>query len=510
MRQRASSKTQRRLKQQQIYNPYALTDDVYCEAPTFCINGPVTVIGLIQVVTILALSSFMFGSTLLFCAVLVVTIGLVTFYHSNTKAIQQGMGLKQTINRLLTLRQSALDYSLTLSIAQSNSKYKQQKQRTELQIAMLPSSPTPQKVVATMILNEEEALKIQEKRKIKQLVDIVSLMTLSRLNMMPLPKISLILRETTEALIMEKPRANSEPKQVLRSRPLLLLKAKVQNSGLAQEKTTQERPTCTVLKTSSKQEKKTTNVDAKATTTPFQQQTIAFEAPNVSAKKHIQPRVVLELKVAISSVLPKPKAAEVVSPTTTVNVEPVAFDVKPLRDFPKPKPLIEIAYGEPANERELVVTRKVLLYLNANAGSVVNLDEQDLEQESKCKQDVACEHKPEDFALSLEAFPPLSSPIVPQVSLSLPTTDVVEPNFLMDIELEPIVKPEKNMNGQSVLHPESVGSADLRSMVDELDAMRLELDAAMACCTSLLYEREKMSTLALLKLKPEEDTICCC
>ncbi|CAH0480635.1 unnamed protein product [Peronospora belbahrii] len=496
MRQRASSKTQRRLKQQQIYNPYALTDDVYCETPTFCINGPVTVIGLIQVVTILALSSFMFGSTLLFCAVLVVTIGLVTFYHSNTKAIQQGMGLKQTINRLLTLRQSALDYSLTLSIAQSNSKYKQQKQRKELQIAMLPSSPTPQKVVATMILNEEEALKIQEKRKIKQLVDIVPLMTLSRLNMMPLPKISLILRETTEALIMEKPQANSEPKQVLRSRPLLLLKAKVQNSGLAQEKTTQERPTCTVLKTSSKQEKKTTNVDAKATTTPFQQQTIAFEAPKVSTKKHIQPRV--------------PKAAEVVSPTTTVNVEPVAFDVKPLRVFPKPKPLIEIAYGEPANERELVVTRKVLLYLNANAGSVVNLDEQDLEQESKCKQDVACEHKPEDFALSLEAFPPLSPPLVPQVSLSLPTTDVVEPNFLMDIELEPIVKPEKNMNGQSVSHPESVGSADLRSMVDELDAMRLELDAAMACCTSLLYEREKMSTLALLKLKPEEDTICCC
>ncbi|RMX69566.1 hypothetical protein KXD40_000705 [Peronospora effusa] len=496
MRQRPSTKTlQRRLKEQQMCRSYALTDDVYCDPPAFHVGGLVTAVGVLQLVVALVFSGFVFGGTLFFCAVLLATVGVTLLHHSDGKASKQGLGLKQVMNRLLTLHRSALDYSLTLSIAQSD-EYKQTDSSKELQIAVVPSSFAPQKVVATMTLKDDEALRIQEDRKTKLCTDISPLVTLNRVHLLPLSTISSLLVKTTEALIMEKPRANSEPKQVLRSRSLLPLKAKGQNLDPVQEKTTQAGPTSAVLRTLAKQEKKTTLVQAKANTTRSQQKKAAPKAPTVSATKQSQLPAVLpkiEPGVAIPAVLP---TAKTVSPTTTANVEHVTSAVAPLPVFPKHKTLIEVVNGEAAIERDVVVTRKVLLYLNPNVGTVVNLDEQDhLEHEAECKQDVEREHEPEDFALSLEEFPPLSPPMVPQVSTSPPTAHVVEPNFLMDIELEPISKSEKKLISQSSLYLESVGNADLRSMMDELDTMRFELDAALACCTSLHHEVEKVSAL---------------
>ncbi|CAI5718344.1 unnamed protein product [Peronospora destructor] len=465
MRQRASPKTQRHRKQQQVCSSYTPTDDMYCDTPTFRVGGLVTAVGVLQLVVVLALSGFVFGGTLFFCAVLLATLGVTLLHHSDVKASKQGLGLKQAMNRLLALRRSALDYSLTLSIAQSDA-YKQMDSSKELQIAVVPSSFTPRKVVAIMARKEEEALRTQEKRKMK---------------------LSLLVK-TTEALTMEKPRANSEPKQVLRSRSLLSLKAKVQSLGPVQKKTTQARPTSAVLKTLARQEKKTTLVQAKAKMTRSQQKKAAPEALRASATKPSQLPAVLpkmEPEVVIPAVL---ATAKMVSPTTIANVERVASAVASLPVFPEHKTLIEVVNGEAAIERDVVVTRKVLLYLNPNAKTEVNLDEQDLEHEAECEQDVELEHEPEDFDLSLEEFPPLSPPMVPQVSMS---ADVVEPNFLMDIELEPISQSEEKLISQSSLYLESVGNIDLRLMMDELDAMCCELDAAMACCTSLLHEVEK-------------------
>lgn len=89
--------------------------------------------------------------------------------------------------------------------------------------------------------------------------------------------------------------------------------------------------------------------------------------------------------------------------------------------------------------------------------------------------------------------------------------DEAEPNFLMDIALEPISRPEKKLISLSSLRLKPVGNADLRTMLDELDAMRLELDAAMARCTSLLDgEDERASAPSSPELEPEEEPIFCC
>lgn len=526
MRQRASNKTQRRLKQQQLRDPYALTDDVYCEAPTFRVGGLVTAVGVLQLVAALALSGFVFGGALLFCAVLLAALGAALLHHSDAKASKQGLGLKQAINRLLALRRSALDYSLTLSIAQSQ-EY-QQMQSKELQIAVVPSCPTPQKVVATMALKQEEAMKTKQNRKTTPLADNTPLVSLNRVTMTPLPTIISFTVETTEELFMEKPRANSEPKQVLRGRPLLPLKPKVQLLGPMQEKkkATPEKAAPVVPKTLVQQETKASQVHAKVLPKPQSQQLQrkpTTEVLKVAVQKEIQLPAVLpniEPKVVIPAVLskakpaaelPKPKPVEVTSPATTILVKPAAPAVALLPVFPEQKPLVEVARGEPALERRLVVTRKVLLYLSPGDESVLDLEEQELEREIEKEQELELEQEPEDVALSLEAFPPLSPPMVPQAPMPLSTTDVMEPNFLLDIELEPISKPEKKLISLSSLRLKPVGNVDLRSMLDELDAMRLELNAAMTRCNSLLHEEEnKVSAPSSPELEPEEEPIFCC
>ncbi|KAG3113784.1 hypothetical protein PI124_g9636 [Phytophthora idaei] len=516
MRQRASTKTQRRLKQQQR-DPYALTDDVYCEAPTFRVGGLVTAVGVLQLVAAMVLGGFVFGGALLFCVVLLAALGSALLHHSDPKATKKGLGLKQAINSLLALRRSALDYTLTLSIAQSQ-EYQQQKK--ELEIAVVPTSPTPQKVVATMALKPEETVKIKQKKKPTPLAVNAPVVTLNPLDMKLLPTMNPHSAEATEDLFMEKPRANSEPKQVLRTRPLLPLKPKMQQQAPVQEKKkkTQEKMVPVLPKTLEKQEKKTQQTKTK----PQPQKKSEPKAPKVVPKKEVQvPPVLLkaEPKVVIPVVLPKaepvelpkPKPVEVVPPTATVVVEPIAPVETSLPVFPAVKPLVAVARGEPAMEQELVVTRKVLLYLSAEGESVMDLREQELEQDIESEHELEFEHEPEDCALSMEAFPPLSPTMTPQEPMPLPATDVLEPNFLMDIELEPISKPEKKLISLSSLSLEQVGNADLRLMLDELDAMQSELDAAMARCTSLLNGEEvKASTSSKLELQPEEEPIFCC
>ncbi|KAE9028867.1 hypothetical protein PF011_g1349 [Phytophthora fragariae] len=544
MRQRASTKTQRRLKQQQLMrDPYALTGDVYGEPPTFRVGGLVTAVGVLQLVTALALSGFVFGGALLFCAVLLAVIGLALLHHSDPKADAQGLGAKQAIARLLALRRSALDYSLTLSIAQS-----QTYPRKELQIAVVPACPTPQKVVATMALKQEKDAETRQNR----LADSVPF---NRLDMKELPLINSMSVEETDDLFMEKPRANSEPKQVLRTRPLLPLRPKVQQTAPVnttqdkkKRKTQQTMAALTVLKTSVKEEMKTPQVQVKAQPKPQKQhKTLESKPPQIAAKKEVSLPLVLpkaEPKVDLPAVLPKvnpalsvpdqpkpkPKPVEVTSPATIV-VEPFVLEaavpsVTPKPVFPEQKPLVELARGEPAMERDLVVTRKVLFYLSPEGESTVVLEDEEMEREIETEHQLELEHELEDYALSLEAFPPLSPPMVPQASTPLPPTEV-EPNFLMDIALEPISKPQKKLisfgslrlkpvvnadlrtmlDELDVLKP--VVNADLRTMLDELDVMRLELDAAMAGCTSLLNgEEEKVFSSG--ELEPEEEPIFCC
>ncbi|ETM54656.1 hypothetical protein L914_02051 [Phytophthora nicotianae] len=507
MRQRASTKTQRRLKQQQR-DPYALTDDVYCEAPTFHVGGLVTAVGVVQLLVAMVLGGYVFGGALLFCFVLLGALGLALLHHSDPKGTKQGLGLKQAISRLVALRRSALDYSLTLSIAQSK---EYQTQKKELQIAVVPSSPTPQKVVAAMALKPEETVKAKQKRKPTPLASNAPLATLNRVDMKSVPT---IISEAADDLFMEKPRANSEPKQVLRSRPLLPLKPRMEKQAPVQEKKKkmQEKTVSVLPKTLEKPEIKTQKPRPLKKSEP--------KDPKVAAEKEVLPKaepkaVIPVLPKAEPVELPKPKPTEVAHPTATDDVEPVAPVVAPLPVFPAVKPLVEVARGEPAMERELVVTRRVLFYSNPKVEAELDLEEQELEQELEQKQELELEHDPEDFALSIEAFPPLSPAMTPQEPTPLPAADVLEPNFLMDIELEPISKPEKKLISLSSLRLKQVDNADLRSMMDELDAMQSELDAAMARCTSLLNgddDKEATSNASTLGLEPDggEEPIFCC
>ncbi|GMF44813.1 unnamed protein product [Phytophthora fragariaefolia] len=520
MRQRASTKTQRRLRQQQLRDPYALTDDVYCEPPTFRVGGLVTAVGVLQLVAAMALGGFVFGGALLFCAVLLAALGLALLHHSDPKAGAQGLGLKQSIGRLLALRRSALDYSLTLSIAQSQQYL--QPQRKELQIAVVPFTPTPQKVVATMALKPEKIIET----KVNRLADNAPLATLNRVNMEPLATINSASVEETESLFMEKRRANSEPKQVLRSRPLLPLKPKVQKAvpvNMTQEKkkkkTQQVKATPVMPNTLVKNEMKAQKPQKSRKTSE----------PKVAMKKEVQPPAVLpkvEPKTVLPALLPKAKSArpvlvepkakpvEVASPATIV-VEPCVPEasvptVTPLPVFPEQKPLVEVARSEPAIERELVVTRKVLLYLSPEGEPTMGSEEEEeLEQDFEDEHELELDHELKDCALSPEAFPPLSPSMVPQAPTT--TTDAMEPNFLMDIELEPFSRPEKKLISFGSLRLKPVVNADLRTMLDELDVMRLELDAAMARCTSILDDDEKkMSASNSRDLEPEEEPIFCC
>ncbi|KAF4318135.1 hypothetical protein BBO99_00006662 [Phytophthora kernoviae] len=489
MRQRASTKTQRKLRQHQLRDPYALTDDVYSDAPTFRIGGIVTAIGALQLAAVVALSGLVFGSALLFCMLLLTVLGLVLLHHSNASGPTR-MGLKKTLSKLMVLRRGALDYSLTLSIARSQPC----QEKREMQIAVVPSSPTPQKVVATMALTQTESSKAQQSRRISPLAGDAPLVTLDHVDMKPLPTINSLLSGHDEELVMEKPRAKSEPKQVLRSQSLLF-----QPKPKVQEKMTVVKEMSVVPKTLStpkapKAQKKMQPKPQQVQVAPKMQLAVKEpELPTVSAKS--EPKL-MKLKPESTPVqtVPAPPVAVLVEacvPEVVVSAPRAAPSMPVL--FPEQKPIVELARGEPTMERELVTTRNVLLYLKPEGiETIVMTKEQELEQE--LKQAWAEEQEQEDIAFSMESFPPLSppmSPMLPPVS----RVNTVEPNFLLDIVLEPISKPEKKVLSLKELTPRRVHNADLRGMLDELDLMGVELAAAMASCTRLLNgEKERHDT----------------
>uniref|UniRef100_M4BRK4 Uncharacterized protein n=1 Tax=Hyaloperonospora arabidopsidis (strain Emoy2) TaxID=559515 RepID=M4BRK4_HYAAE len=490
MRQR-SLKTQRRVKKlsHRLHDPYAITGDVSCEESTISVGGLITPTGVLQLVVVLALSSFLFSGALLFCVGLLAVLGVALLHHqSDAKTRQQRQGLSSVLHRLVALRRSALDYSLTLSIAPRNESH--QTESKVPRIAVVPSSIPPQKVVATMAL-KQETWKLKPKCTMTSIANGASIVTLD-----VLPRISSDLLETADELYsMEKPRTKSEPKQVLRRRPLLPLKAKVMQLRPVQEierstpppKAEQEEVMSDALTTSVKAVQALTK-QKKAQSS--QKNEKSREAPrSTTAETRIQPpSVPFKGKGAAALPKPKPKAVKVVSSTASINDGNAVCAVAPLPDLPKRKLSEKAARRKPAAKQ--VVTRKVSLYLKSKVDPVLKKKEQELKQEVEGGQDEGHGHELEDFAFSLGAFPPLSQPTVPQTSASLSATDVMEPNFLLDIELEPISKPEKKSISLESQRFKSEGNAELRLMLDELDAMSSELDIAMARCTSLLYEEK--------------------
>ncbi|RLN58584.1 hypothetical protein BBJ29_005491 [Phytophthora kernoviae] len=474
MRQRASTKTQRKLRQHQLRDPYALTDDVYSDVPTFRIGGFVTAMGALQLAAVVALSGLVFGSALLFCILLLTVLGLALLHHSDASGPTR-MSLKQTLGKLMVLRRGALDYSLTLSIAQSQPC----QEKREMQIAVVPSSPTPQKVVATMALTQTESSKAQQSRRISPLAGDAPLVTLDHVDMKPLPTINSLLSGHDEELLMEKPRAKSEPKQVLRSQSLLFHpKPKVQEKMTVVKEMPVVPKTLSTPKAPKAQKKMQPKLQQVQVAPKVMQAQVAPkmqlavkepELPAVSAKS--EPKLMkLKLESTPVQTVPVPPVAVLVEacvPEVVVSAPRAASSMPVL--FPEQKPIVELARGEPTMERELVTTRNVLLYLKPEEiETIVMTKEQELEQE--LEQAWAEEQEQEDIAFSMESFPPLSppmSPMLPPVS----RVNTVEPNFLLDIVLEPISKPEKKVLSLKELTPRRVHNADLRGMLDELDIM---------------------------------------
>lgn len=441
MRQRVSTQTQHCVRKQQLQD---LMDVGYIKNPTFRASGFVTAMGLLQLLTAFALLGFFFGGALLFCIVVLTVLVLVLLHRSEPIFSKQGMGLEQAINCLYALRRSALDYSLTLSVAQSQ---KYQQSRKYLQNLVVPTSPMPEKVVATMALNSNKHVHTTR----KESTPVAKVKT-----------IKLLAMENTANLLKKKLRAHSNIKQVLRSRRLLPLKLKRLHRGLVQQNKNEMEEMRSVPLT-----------------------TLKWKAINGQhTKEHTKLRLKIAMKKEVLAPPPKVKpvannkVVEVVPPTTTVVVEPSTPHSAPLSVYPKLKPLIEIAFGEPAVERDLVFTRKVLLYSGSKNDLVM-----DLEEDAEDGTNLEFEAEPVDLFLSLAALSPLTPTTVLQAPKVLPTNDIAEANFLLDIDLEPISKPAKVIGSAGLLPQKHVDNTDLRMMLEELDVMQSELCAAMACCT---------------------------
>lgn len=68
--------------------------------------------------------------------------------------------------------------------------------------------------------------------------------------------------------------------------------------------------------------------------------------------------------------------------------------------FPERKSLVELARGEPAEERDLVATRKVLLYLSPEGESTMDLEDEEMEHEVEIEHDLELDHELEDCPLA--------------------------------------------------------------------------------------------------------------
>ncbi|CEG40121.1 uncharacterized protein PHALS_10338 [Plasmopara halstedii] len=479
MRQHVSTKTQGRVKQQHLKDPHTLTDEFYRNTPTFRAGGLVTPLGMLQLLSAFVLLGYVFGGAMLFCIVVLMVLGLVLLHHSEPIDLKQGMSFQQAINRLYALRRSVLDYSLTLSIAQS------QQSRKNLHHFVSPASFEPKSVVASTAL-ESNLIVQHTQNKLTPLK-----MNQQKMNM--LPAINFLAMKPAEYLWEVKRRAHSEPKQLLRCRPLLPLLPKMLHQDLVQHKYNSMIKTAVLLSPKvleQQMEIQEQPMDGYVKPGKVQQES---KAEVTSSKDSFA--ILLKHVSEVESVV-EIKVAKAVPPTMTANSGPSALVVTQLSVYPKPKPLVEIAYGEPAVERELVVTRKVLLYSSSRSDLVKKLEEQKSECDARydVELDLAVEEQTEEelkeesveSVSSIEAFPPLLPMTVPLAPKFPHITNGMEPNFLLDIELEPMSAPEKKFVSIGSLQCKQVENADLNMMLEELDVMQSELGAVMACCTSLL------------------------
>ncbi|RLN52659.1 hypothetical protein BBJ28_00007169 [Nothophytophthora sp. Chile5] len=480
MRQRASTKTQRRLKQQQLRDPYKLTDDVYAaqQQQTFRVGGLVTAAGVLQLAAAVTLSGYVFGGALLFCFLLMAALGVVAFTQLEKQPMRHGLvgHVAHSLQRLHALRRGALDYSLTLSIADSQSFADNASRGAErLQIAVVPTHPTPQKVVAAMVLAsvaprgaiQQTATSTSKKSKQQK----AKPMTQPLARQAPIATLKQVVMTETLPFLMplEKPRAQSEPKLpvMLRRRPQPDVKLPTVLLPTAE-------PKLTVMPSKPQPKLPTVlpPVEPKRLAVPCEPEPkLPTVLPKPEPKQHL-PEAVKEPCVQVTASAP-------------AAVEPELPPLSVL--YPAPTPLVELARGEPAVERELVVTRKVSLYLQPQ--------EQELESE-----EVA------ELMELAEVFPPLPPTPAPEFP---PVT--TERNFLLDIALEPTSTPEE-ATALCALPLAEVCDPDLRVMLEELSQMRLEMDAAMALCTAALQgEGEKLPASwspPLPPLEPEVEPCC--
>ncbi|RLN91306.1 hypothetical protein BBJ28_00013265 [Nothophytophthora sp. Chile5] len=488
MRQRASTKTQRRLKQQQLGDPYKLTDDVYAaqQQQTFRVGGLVTAAGVLQLAVAVTLGGYVFGGALLFCFLLMAALGVVAFTQLEKQPMRRGLvgHVAHSLQRLHALRRGALDYSLTLSIADSQSFADNASHGAErLQIAVVPTHPTPQKVVAAMALASVAPRgAIQQKatttsKKSKQQKTKSMAQPLAR--QAPIATLKQVVMTETLPFLMplEKPRAQSEPKLpvVLRRRPQPDVKLPTVLLPTAEPK----------LTVPSKPQPKLPTVlppvEPKRLAMPCKPEPKLPTVLPKSEPKQALPKPVQQQAWALPEAVKEPCVQVTASAPTAV--QPMLPPLPVL--YSAPTPLVKLARGEPAVERDLVVTRKVSLYLQPQ--------EQELESE-----EVA------ELTELAEVFPPL-----PPTSEFPPVT--AEHNFLLDIALEPTSTPEE-ATAPCALPLAEVCNPDLRVMLEELSQMRLELDAAMALCTATLQgEGEKLPASwspPLPPLEPEVEPCC--
>ncbi|CAI5730230.1 unnamed protein product [Hyaloperonospora brassicae] len=123
-----------------------------------------------------AVSSVLFSGALLFCGALLVVVGIALLHCSNGKAKQQRLSLASVVHRLLALRRSALDYSLTLSIAPRDERCQTQSKVPRI-AAAAPLTVVSQKVETATMASKPENLQLGQKNETTALASSASIAT---------------------------------------------------------------------------------------------------------------------------------------------------------------------------------------------------------------------------------------------------------------------------------------------------------------------------------------------
>ncbi|TDH73252.1 hypothetical protein CCR75_008750 [Bremia lactucae] len=462
MRQRASSKAQRRNKQH-LKDPYALTGDVYCESPTFHMGSLLTPVGMLQLMTALALGGFLLGGALVLCVAILAVLGLVLLHCSEPRRAKHILGHNQAIHQLMALRRSVLDCSRTLSTDQSK-KYQQSQNN---QIVVVPAKPTPQNVTTPALIS---ATTVAQKRKPTHSKG-------DSLNNVQFTAINLPDMMEAQELFADNNEANLEPANVHQNRSLLPLNFQVQQHCQVQPKELEPQFVLKALEIKGTQvqrfmkQKKHQMVlkEAESAILKGAVKKVNADASDFDAKPNAM----------ISAMLPEEELASDLEPVDKVSSALSSEVELPLTIFPKIKTLMEVVTGEPVMEQEVIFTRKVVLCINLRKESVKKSKKQDLKHDLGKKAEVKPNYFPEVLPLSPIEFPPLSSIQLPQALKLQPSPGSMKSDHST---VNSMLNPRQPF---TISQSEQVGVADLRSMLDELNVMQSELDTAMTRCKVL-------------------------